>query len=141
MRRERKECLADDCSNKATGRDGYCTVCCTEFAGPPDDPIFNFPEFDFRPWMREANCGKTDALQEFLDAHHVPLEHPEDVFFPEKGQGNYGRLARQVCASCPVKQECLEYAIESGEQYGIWGGMNAKERYKERRKMEKRRAS
>ncbi|MDQ4445404.1 WhiB family transcriptional regulator [Bifidobacterium longum] len=37
-------------------------------------------------------------------------------------------IAKQACLSCPVRAECLRQALETGEQYGIWGGMTPEER-------------
>jgi WhiB family redox-sensing transcriptional regulator len=53
-----------------------------------------------------------------------------DAFFPENG-GNSRRVvatARKVCDTCPVKQECLDYAIQHHEEHGVWGGMIKSER-------------
>jgi WhiB family transcriptional regulator, redox-sensing transcriptional regulator len=36
--------------------------------------------------------------------------------------------AMQLCASCPVRLECLEHALASRESYGIWGGTDEQER-------------
>ena len=36
--------------------------------------------------------------------------------------------AKAVCASCPVRAECLDYALHAGEPYGVWGGLTAVER-------------
>ena len=38
------------------------------------------------------------------------------------------RTARLVCASCPVRARCLSAALLYGEEYGIWGGLDAEER-------------
>jgi len=38
------------------------------------------------------------------------------------------RLAKSICSSCPVRQECLEYALSIPEPHGIWGGLNETER-------------
>lgn len=38
------------------------------------------------------------------------------------------RLARQVCAACPVRMRCLAAALLYGEEYGIWGGLSPEER-------------
>jgi WhiB family redox-sensing transcriptional regulator len=46
---------------------------------------------------------------------------------------NY-RLALSVCAKCVVKNECLEYAIAEGIQYGIFGGMSVRGRRAHARK-------
>jgi WhiB family redox-sensing transcriptional regulator len=36
--------------------------------------------------------------------------------------------AKETCARCPVIDQCLAEALRRGEQYGVWGGLNAKER-------------
>ena len=36
--------------------------------------------------------------------------------------------AKEVCATCPVRQDCLEMAVANDERYGIWGGMTDLER-------------
>jgi WhiB family transcriptional regulator, redox-sensing transcriptional regulator len=49
-----------------------------------------------------------------------------DLFFP--GRGEPAEPARQVCAQCPVRQPCLDYAIGLGIVHGIWGGLAERER-------------
>lgn len=38
------------------------------------------------------------------------------------------RRAKEICAQCMVRTECLNYAVRIREQHGIWGGMTEKER-------------
>lgn len=38
------------------------------------------------------------------------------------------RHAKSICDDCPVARECLEYAVAHDQDYGVWGGMTAKER-------------
>ena len=49
-----------------------------------------------------------------------------EVFFPERGES--AGPARQVCAACPVRQPCLDYAITNRIVHGIWGGLTVRER-------------
>jgi WhiB family transcriptional regulator, redox-sensing transcriptional regulator len=49
-----------------------------------------------------------------------------DLLFPERGES--AEPARQVCAACPVRQPCLDYAISNRITYGIWGGLTERER-------------
>jgi WhiB family transcriptional regulator, redox-sensing transcriptional regulator len=49
-----------------------------------------------------------------------------DLFFPDRG-GSV-REAKEVCRGCPVREECLRYALENGESFGIWGGTSERER-------------
>ena len=65
---------------------------------------------DFPEWMSRGLCAETDP----------------EAFFPEKGAPS--RSARQVCAVCPVRDQCLEYAMEHDERFGIWGGTSARQR-------------
>ena len=48
------------------------------------------------------------------------------------------RKAKAVCASCPVRLECLNYAVARPEKYGTWGGLNEDERSAERRRRMRR---
>jgi WhiB family redox-sensing transcriptional regulator len=57
-------------------------------------------------------------------------------FFPSDGVGV--ELARQVCADCPVRVECLEYALHFRIEHGVWGGASERER---RRILRQRRAA
>jgi WhiB family transcriptional regulator, redox-sensing transcriptional regulator len=50
-----------------------------------------------------------------------------DWWYPEKG-GDKGAPAKQICAQCPVTAECLEWALENRERYGVWGGVSERER-------------
>ncbi|MDX3661256.1 WhiB family transcriptional regulator [Streptomyces sp. ID05-26A] len=58
-------------------------------------------------------------------------EEDPELFFPI---GNTGPAllqiaeAKTVCRSCPVVSECLAWAIESGQDAGVWGGMSENER-------------
>lgn len=56
------------------------------------------------------------------------------VFFPpshfERKDEKESREARAktICAACPVRKPCLEYALQIREPHGIWGGLNEVER-------------
>jgi WhiB family redox-sensing transcriptional regulator len=51
---------------------------------------------------------------------------PPDTFFPSDGVGV--EVARRICADCPVKAPCLEYAIVNHIDHGVWGGASERER-------------
>jgi WhiB family transcriptional regulator, redox-sensing transcriptional regulator len=59
-----------------------------------------------------------------------------DVFFPS--HGDPGTKARQICGSCTVRRECLEYAT-AADEWGIWGGLDEQERRNLRKKRQRRR--
>lgn len=57
-----------------------------------------------------------------------------DIFFPDKGGTTEDTIrARHVCAVCPVQGECLDYALTTGQKWGIWGGTSENERRQIRR--------
>ena len=68
-------------------------------------------------WQERALCAQTDP----------------EAFFPEKGGST--REAKKVCVSCEVRAECLEYALENDERFGIWGGLPERERRKLKRRV------
>jgi WhiB family redox-sensing transcriptional regulator len=57
-----------------------------------------------------------------------------ETFFPEKGGST--RDAKRLCngdgdtAPCPVRERCLDYALDHGERFGVWGGLSERERNK-----------
>ena len=52
-----------------------------------------------------------------------------DAWFSEWETNASGyRQARALCRVCPVKTECLTYAVVAEEQFGLWGGLTPKER-------------
>jgi WhiB family redox-sensing transcriptional regulator len=61
-------------------------------------------------WMVEGKCR----------------EYPAGTFFPHDGTGVI--KAQKICATCPVAQECLEYALANHIEHGIWGGASERER-------------
>ncbi|MCT1460002.1 WhiB family transcriptional regulator [Aestuariimicrobium sp. p3-SID1156] len=67
-------------------------------------------------WQEQALCAQTDP----------------EAFFPEKGGST--REAKRVCETCTVKRECLEYALENDERFGIWGGLSERERRRLRKR-------
>jgi WhiB family redox-sensing transcriptional regulator len=55
-----------------------------------------------------------------------------DLFFPPpsraKKRSRRGFRAKAICAACPVRTECLEYAVDNRIEFGVWGGLNEDER-------------
>lgn len=56
-----------------------------------------------------------------------------NLFFPVRGEST--AAAKAVCRECPVRQECLEWALANNETHGIWGGASERERKRMRRRM------
>ena len=61
-----------------------------------------------------------------------------DVFFPS--HGDPGTRARQICAACAVRADCLGYAIDADE-FGIWGGLDQDERRKLKRRQRRKKGA
>lgn len=57
------------------------------------------------------------------------------VFFP--ASDNNAGPAKAICDTCPVAVECLEWAIETRQPDGVWGGMTAQERHRLVRRRQK----
>lgn len=51
-----------------------------------------------------------------------------DVMFPERTDVGAKEAAKAVCRACPVRQECLAYALANHEKHGVWGGLTWEER-------------
>jgi WhiB family redox-sensing transcriptional regulator len=54
-----------------------------------------------------------------------------DLFFPARASSPTEaqlQSAKDICALCPVREECLQYALSNDEQFGIWGGLSEEER-------------
>lgn len=51
-----------------------------------------------------------------------------DMFFPERPSA--AAQGKRVCADCPIKNECLDWAMAHGEPWGTWGGLSEWERAK-----------
>lgn len=68
-------------------------------------------------------------------------EDPE-LFFPIGTTGlavEQADAAKSVCMRCEVREECLEYALASNQDAGIWGGLNEDERRTLRRQRQRQR--
>lgn len=61
-------------------------------------------------WMQHGRCRDMDP----------------SVFFPNDGIGV--QVAQRICAECPVKTPCLEYALSNRVDHGVWGGASERER-------------
>jgi WhiB family transcriptional regulator, redox-sensing transcriptional regulator len=67
-------------------------------------------------WARRAACRSAEP----------------ELFFPISSKGRSeadAARARRVCQSCPVRAACLEYALETRQRHGIWGGLTEDERH------------
>lgn len=55
---------------------------------------------------------------------HTPCSETDpEAFFPVSGNAHHGVF--EVCASCPVMEECAEYGVRHHYLSGVWGGLGA----------------
>ncbi|MCZ4096734.1 WhiB family transcriptional regulator [Streptomyces sp. So13.3] len=69
-------------------------------------------------------------------------EDPE-LFFPVGSSGPallQIQQAKAVCRRCPVREECLSWALEAGQDAGVWGGLSEDERRAAKRRAARGRA-
>ena len=78
----------------------------------------------------------TDAHREYPDwrSRAACVDNPA-LFFPDDGTSPVAKArqierAKAVCRTCPVISECLAYALRTGEDNGVWGGLDADELFK-----------
>lgn len=67
-------------------------------------------------WRAEALCAQVDPA----------------LFYPEASGTHTARIAKRICAQCPVRDLCLEYALAkpAHDDHGVWGGTTERERRK-----------
>jgi len=72
--------------------------------------MLEVPISEERPWLVFSACRDANP----------------SLFFPSTREETEQALS--ICASCPVRPECLDYALEAVERFGIWGGTTEKRR-------------
>lgn len=86
----------------------------TALAGPSRRPRYG------DEWRGDAACRDLDTELFFENGLTEPALAQQ-------------ALAKKICAECPVRVECLEFALQTNQQFGIWGGANEDERREIRR--------
>jgi len=79
-------------------------------------------------WRKDAACAGIDS----------------EVFFSSIEDESASERAKEICATCPVQEACLQYALSTNQAAGVWGGLDANERRRLRRRLrdrERRKAS
>ncbi|WP_280390709.1 WhiB family transcriptional regulator [Nocardia brasiliensis] len=69
-------------------------------------------------WQVRGSCRGTDV----------------SVFYSPDGERGKSRTARvdtakRICRPCPVRAKCRDFALKTGEPFGVWGGMSEEERH------------
>ncbi|MFQ5554985.1 MAG: WhiB family transcriptional regulator [Acidimicrobiia bacterium] len=74
--------------------------------------MLSAPINEERPWMVFGTCRNEDPF----------------LFFPQTPSDT--KRACAICAMCPVRVDCLEYSLEAGERFGVWGGVSEQQRHR-----------
>jgi WhiB family redox-sensing transcriptional regulator len=61
-------------------------------------------------WMDQGNCRNK----------------PPEMFFPSDGLGVV--IAKEICGTCKVKEQCLNHALQNHISHGVWGGTSERQR-------------
>lgn len=77
------------------------------------------PNMTRTDWFDDAACHDADT----------------DVFFPVSESD--AAEAKSICAACPVREKCLEFALEVRPPDGVWGGLTPSERHRLIRRRQK----
>lgn len=72
-------------------------------------------------WQSRGRCAEVDP----------------DLFYPEIGNSY---APSRVCTGCEVRQQCLDWAVDTHQEFGIWGGLGRRARQRYRRQRERRAA-
>jgi len=73
-------------------------------------------------WRSDAACTGVDP----------------DVFFPAGEDAALAEKAKEICAVCPVREACLQYALSTNQTEGVWGGLSSADRRRMRRRLRDR---
>lgn len=71
-------------------------------------------EWDEGSWREQARCKDVDP----------------NIFFKECSEDE---AAKRICAECVVRSECLNFALDTNQEDGVWGGLNQRERRRMKR--------
>lgn len=79
-------------------------------------------------WRLDAACFTADSSL-------------TSTMYPTHAEGDDVDRAKAVCAGCPVRDECLEFAMATNQDHGVWGGLSEQDRRRLRRSRRRRAAS
>lgn len=74
--------------------------------------------------MKTSHDPKTWADRALCRTERIPV----DYFYLETGDTYQATIVRRYCQRCPVKNQCLQTALDAHDPNGIWGGQTPNER-------------
>lgn len=88
------------------------------------------PAYNHEPWREHAECrpGNGHDHRLWFPRETQEWSTREEQRALQRIRQEETRQARDICMSCSVRIDCLDYALETGETEGIWGGLTPEER-------------
>jgi hypothetical protein len=81
-----------------------------------------------------ATAGAQHPLKSARPRDEFPCERDPEAWFPDSSDMAAIAAAKTGCSICPARASCLEFALASGQRWGVWGGLSEDERSEERRR-------
>ncbi|QOH56212.1 WhiB family transcriptional regulator [Rhodococcus rhodochrous] len=75
----------------------------------------NIPSIADHPNFEEASCRQVDP------------ETADEYWHPQRYESAAAKMARRICQSCVIMQDCRDYAVKTLPDFGIWGGLSPRE--------------
>jgi WhiB family transcriptional regulator, redox-sensing transcriptional regulator len=79
-------------------------------------------------WQEFVSIGTEWQEHAACRGPHARYFYPPSHFERKETRLDRERRAKAICATCPVKATCLDYALKTRESHGLWGGLNEYER-------------
>jgi WhiB family redox-sensing transcriptional regulator len=138
-----------ECLHPDHEQDAEWAAVALDILGLPGDDLLPVeePEFEPEPEQKKPRLSRTAfktpdwTWQDSAECRGENLA----LFFGPDGERQPERelreeIAKEICGWCPVRTQCLDYAVSRPEKYGVYGGMNEDERASERRRRMRRAA-
>ena len=91
-----------------------------------DDPMIDGTANGASGWGPRASNSGSESLAAVWITRRGCGDIDPNVFFPNDGAGVV--VAQKVCAKCPVKVPCRDYALANNITHGVWGGTSERQR-------------
>ena len=143
--------VVTECTHPDHERDAKWAAIALDILGLPGDALLDEPvpleDYvpPFEPEQKKPRLSRTAfktpdwTWQDSAECRGENLA----LFFGPDGERQPERelreeIAKEICGWCPVRAQCLDYAVSRPEKYGVYGGLNEEERAAERRRRQRR---